>query len=494
MKQYERFAEHMTRLLDERGISTTELARAVGFKSRNSLYRILNDQTSSDVEQSFFNDLKASGCLKLTPCEWARLEESLEISRLGVDTYVSHRAIRELLSAPPPEAGMFICFMRGADGSVQQKPLYAVLKKLTRSASLKLTMFNCCNAGFIRTLADELRAAAKRCQVSVTHYFFAGKGEVVRNMMATQSILYEDWYNAYMMTPDSCPQETEALLRANTVLIHLQDAQGNESFEQLVMLDKQHIIFSGMLDQQLVSMLDGVVKDCMPQMHSVKSNFADIAHDAQDYLRYTDQYRMLEHNCAIMSLKPDVPINYIHPDILLSPVLDGFTQSNMTEEQDMHQLVSALYNVQLKRFNNFFKKKKVTHTIFSAKAMERFVRTGKQSDHFFAIRPYTPAERKAILLNLRDQAAHNPYFWVYFLKNDEAEMQAEITLYEGKGVMFMQADTSYDLESSHNEALVNHPELNETFKDFFMKDMLTSHVLSYQDTMALLDHFIQMLG
>ncbi len=494
MKQYERFAEHMTRLLEEQGISTTELARAVGFKSRNSLYRILNDQTSSEVEQTFFRELKASGCLKLTPCQWARLEESLEISRLGVDNYISHQAIRELLSAPPPEAGMFICFMRGNNGSVEQKPLYGVLKELTRSARMEVIMYNCCNAGFIRTMANELRAAAKRCQMSVTHYFFAGKGEVVRNMMATQPILYENWYKAYMMTPGSCAPETEALLRANTVLFRLFDAQGNVSFEQMVMLDRQHIIRSRMLDTQLLHLMDDVVKSSLPQMHPVKSEFQDMAHDAQDYLRYTDQYRQLEYNCAIMSLKPDVPINYIHPDILLSPVLDGFAQSNMTEEQEMHQLVSALYSVQLKRFNNFFKKKKVTHTIFSAKAMERFVRTGKQSDHFFAIRPYSPAERKAILQHLRDQAANNPYFWVYFLKNEEAEMQAEITMYEGKGVMFMQANTSYDLERSHNEALVNHPELNETFKDFFMKDMLTSHVLSYQDTMTLLDHYIQMLG
>lgn len=494
MKQYERFAEHMTRLLEEKGISTTELARAVGFKSRNSLYRILNDQTSSDVEQSFFNDLKASGCLTLTPCEWARLENSLEISRLGVDNYISHRAIRMLLSAPPPETGMFNCFMRDGNAGVQQKPLYGVLKEMTRSASMEVTIYNCCNAGFIRTLANELRAAVKRCRMRVTHFFFAGKGEVVRNMMATQAILYEDWYNAYMMAPGSCSQETEALLRTNTVLFHLRDAQGNESFEQMVMLDRQNIMCSRMVDNQLLHMMDDVIKSSMPQMHPVKSDFRDKAHDAKDYLRYTDQYRQLEHNCAIMSLKPDVPINYIHPDILLSPVLDGFAQSNMTEEQEMHQLVSALYSIQLKRFNNFFKKKKVTHTIFSAKAMERFVRTGKQSDHFFAIRPYTPAERKAILVHLRDQAANNPYFWVYFLKNEENEMQAEITLYEGKGVMFMQADTSYDLDQGHNEAFVDHPELNETFKDFFMKDMLTSHVLSYQDTMTLLDHYIQMLG
>lgn len=496
MKQYERFAEHMRRILDERGISITELARAVGFKSRNSLFRILNDQTSSEVENSFFHELKASGYLKLRPREWAKLEESLEISRVGLDDYMSNLAIRSLLNDPPAGAGKFTCYRHSEDGSVEEKLLSDVLDELAQAKKLTLTLYNCCNGGFLRTLADKLRPVAEKLELRVTHYFFAGKGEVVRNLMAAQPILYESWYQAYMMEPETCVQEIETVLRTNTILICTWDEQGCKCFEQMVMVDGQRIVRSKGMDISLVHLLDEVLKNNLPVMQPVKSDFHEMNLGAKDFYRtYTEHYRQLEHNCAIISLKPDVPINFIHPDILMSPVLDGFMQSNVAEgEGEMYQLVSALYDIQLKRYNNFFQKKKVTHTVFSQKAMERFVRTGKQTDHFFAIRPYTPAERKAILIHLRDQAAHNPYFWLYFLKNEEAEMRAEITMYEGKGVMFMQANTGYDLENDHSEALVNHPVLNATFRNFFMKDMLTTRVLPYQDTMTLLDEMIKQLG
>lgn len=108
------------------------------------------------------------------------------------------------------------------------------------------------------------------------------------------------------------------------------------------------------------------------------------------------------------------------------------------------------------------------------------------------MRPYTHEERKAILSHLREQAVSNPYFWVYFLKDDNSVQQAEITFYEGIGVLFTKANTGYNLEEDHAEALITHPEMGRKFRSFFMQDLLENHVLGYHETIAALDKLIQL--
>ena len=80
-------------------VSVTSLARQMGLKSRNSLFRILNDQTSNALEAAFLAELRKSQALLLTQAEWAALDEALEISRVGVSDYRNNLAIHTLLQA-----------------------------------------------------------------------------------------------------------------------------------------------------------------------------------------------------------------------------------------------------------------------------------------------------------------------------------------------------------------------------------------------------------
>lgn len=484
----ERFAVLMRRLLDEKGVTVTDLTRALGYKSRNSLFRILSDQSSSDVEDNFFQLLKEKDPLKLNAAQWTALEEALEISRLGLEDFRNNRAIKALVMAEPFPRGGLKCIQHGQK---EEYPFSEVLEQFAQCSRVDITIFGCCNVALFGSFADCFAAAGESCQVSMTHFMFAGKEEIIHNLMAVQPVLYKSWYKAYFITPGICAPETEALLRASGMLIH---AVGQEErWWQMVMLDSERILCSSVPGEAVSHVLQDMLERMGAAITPLKSEFDDLTNSGEDYLRYTEQYRLLEYGCRIFSLKPDVPINYIHPDILISPVMDGFSQAQVADQQDMEKLIRALYDVQLKRYNNFFTKKKVTHTVFSIKAMERFVNTGTQSDHFFAIRPYTKAERKAILVQLREQAVNNPFFWVYFLNDKDMEMRAELTLYEGRGMMFMQADTKYNLAGDHNEALVNHPALNEKFKNFFMKDLLVHHVMEYNDGMAELDRLIRSL-
>lgn len=495
MKKYERFAECMRRILSEQDISATELAREVGFKSRNSLFRILNDQTSAEVEAAFLKTLKEKKCLNLNELQWRELDVALEISRVGYSDYCSNQAIRTLMSDAETTTGEgFVCMTWNDEGKRRVKPFSQMLQSYAKCKKVEMTIWGCCLLEFCRAIAAANAIRENCCEFSVTHYMFAGSDEIVQNIVAIQPLLYAPWYTAYLIEPDSCSTEAEALLRINIMIAHTVDAEGKERFEQFTMLDRRHMSFIEISNGRSVHFFKELIAYSKPTVQPVKKKFDYIRHEPQDYLRYTEQYQALEKGRSIYSVKPDVPINFIHPDILLPSVIDGFTQKEFAPKEQLEPLVEKLYEVQMLRWKNFFTKKKVTHIIFSYKAMERFTRTGRQTDHFFAMRPYTPGERKAILTHLREQAVSNPYFWIYFLKDENSVQQAEITLYEGLGVMFTKANTEYNLDADHAEAMITHPEMARKFKSFFMQDLLENHVLSYQKTIAAMDSLLYLLG
>lgn len=495
MKQFERFAECVKRVLQEQKVSTTDVAKAVGFKSRNSLFRIINDQTSHDVERVFLQSLRQSGFLELTQETWDKLEESLEVSRVGISNYASNQAIRNQLLMPKKQDDSFVCSTMAATGKTPDViSLHDLMLEYVDSKTLELHIFCCCHPAFCRTVAEVLCAPGRDCELAVNQYIFAGEKEIVANVMSIQPLLYMDWYKAYMLEPDTCPPETETMLRNNSITVYRVDRQGKKHWEHLMLVNSQRIVRNILEDDRLHCLMHSLAADNALVKHIVKSEFNNLCHSVEDYMIYTDNLRLLERNCAVMSLKPDIPINFVHPDILVAPIMEALQAMGAGEEDDTAQVIHKLYDIHLQRYENFVSKKKVTHTVFSRSAMENFAKTGMQSDHFFAQRPYTVAERRQILISLREQACNNPYFWVYFLNDEVAAHQAEITLYEGRGTMFVQANTGYHLGSDHNEALINNADLNMKLKNFFMKDLLPHYVLPYQENIAILDDLIKMLG
>ena len=201
-----------------------------------------------------------------------------------------------------------------------------------------------------------------------------------------------------------------------------------------------------------------------------------------DYLAYTEGCRKLEQNRAVYTIKLDVPVSFVPADILKSCVLDGLMEKAALEDME---------RIHRQRFENFLTKKKVNHTIFSREAMERFAQTGRQSDHFFALRSYTPGERVRILQNLREQEVKNPYFHVHFFTDDFEPPASEMALYEGVGTLMAKPYTDYDLSGDHVETIIAQEEFCASFRAFFLHDLLERHVLSREATLAVLDELIE---
>ena len=475
------FGPCLREILKEKQVSASELARMMNYKSRNSIFRILCGKGGHSARQAFYERLMQEDPLHLSDEQRERLGQALEISRVGLKAYLDNLAMRELLMGGKPRPAQQTVRVDAAYFYPQDADFSEAMAAMARAHKVCLTILGCCDRAIFDALRERISRRDVRCAVQIVHLIYTGPEEIVRNIAAIQPLLYCDFYNAYCVEPGLFSRERERLYRGNCIYAHVQDEQGDWYDRQLLLIDKGVFVpthrMAAAEHNSIMSLLDHDLVRMTPLKAQHGKGMA-----AGDYLAYTEDCRKLEQNRAVYTIKLDVPVSFVPADILASCVRDGLMEKAALEDME---------RIHRQRFENFLTKKKVNHTIFSREAMERFARTGRQSDHFFALRSYTPGERVRILQNLREQEAENPYFHVHFFADDFEPPASEIALYEGVGMLMAKPYTNYDLSGDHAETIIAQEEFCASFKAFFLHDLLERHVLSREATLAVLDELIE---
>lgn len=482
------FGQCLRHILKEKNLSASALSRMMENKSRNSLFRILDDTSSPAAQEAFCEKLIRGNWLDLSTEQCQMLQRSLEISRVGIAGYRSNQAMRSMLSNVSTtrcdHSIMLDVVSRGERIAFdQQLAIYA------NARSVSVTITGCCERNLLFTLADGLLRGQNSEKVRITHYLCTGGDEIIRGVSAIQPLLYSCSYDVFCITPGTFSPEREQIYRSNSIVILWEDQQGILHRHLISMVDRDILMLIDNGCHQGMELIARLMQADQKYMYPLKSTFV-LSHSPQDYLAYTAAFDDLERNRAIYTIKPDMCIMFISPEILRRPVTEGFLQTGFASTEEFSPLIDAFADIHRRRFDNLYTKKKPTHAIFSAEAMERFARTGVQSDHFFAIHPYSPQERMLMLRHIRSHAAENPFFNIYFFKESFDPPKSEIGLYEGIGTLMLQPYTHYDLAAGHAEVLITQREFCQKYKEFFVRDLLERQVLPKEKTLGLLDHLI----
>ena len=473
------FGAYLSHLLRENGMSASEAARRLGYKSRNSMFRLLDGKGSHAAMRDCYKRMLGCPELGMTSAQLEQLGIALEVSRLGREGYLSNQAMCSMLR-PGAEDEQGPPWMDGG--------LFA---ELATGQQVNLTITGCCDRPLMTALARSLPLRKPGVRVQIEHYIYIGADEVIESITAIQPLLYTPCYTAWGVEPGVFSREEERLYRSNRILARWEDAQGIWHTRDATLVGRRELAVCPLPCAEEPCALEEALIRGRTRMTPVKTAFS-LTHTPQDYLIYTRECAELERGRAVYTVKLDVPICYIHPDILLRAVRDGFARQGFGQGEELDALIGALWKVHLARWQNFFTKRRPTHTIFSLPEMERFARTGEQSDHFFAISPYTPQERADILRHIRIQAEQNASFHVYFFQEGYRPPRSEIGLYEGAGTLMAKPDTHYDLCSDHAEIIVTQAEFCRRYKEFFVQDLLEHHVMTQEQTLAALDRLIEL--
>ena len=483
-----KFGAYLRQLLARKKTSASELARMMGFKSRNTIFRILDEECSHTSRQAFYDRLIEMDVLSLDGVQREELAAALEVSRVGSDVYLDNLAMAQLLGKQREGGGDEIIILSGAE-TEKKLTLMELLCQYTEGRKLELIISGCCRKNLFDTLRRALLCREHGCRVTVTHYLYMGADEIIANIAAIQPMLYSPCYMPYGIEPGEHSPERERMYRSNCICARVTPEDGRAYDEVLVLSDRDRMIRFERRARGGFMTADSVLGDRRLKDHPIKSSF-EMEDPSRKLIAYVEECRRMERNHAVYNVRLDMPISLIHPDMLLRAVKDGFRGRGFGTPEHMEALIGELYDMHLDRWNNYFTKRRPTHMVFSRRAMEEFARTGRQTDHFFALRPFTPGERREILEHIRVQAQHNPHFCVHFFRDDAEAPNMEIGLYEGVGVLMNKPDTDYDLSGDHAEALITQEGFCRRFKAYFIEDLLARHVVSQQETLETLDALI----
>ena len=485
--QHISFGECLRHCLQEMNLSASEAARLVGFRSRNSIFRILSGEASVDIKLRFMEALHAALGSSWPEEKWHALQEALMVERLGPERFRENRAFADVLFGLDDSVD-FVAMRLLDDGTTQEYSLETVLREVAASPRAEIVITGCYDAGVARLLESCCGEAGAHGRLTIRHYIDTAESEVIQNILALLPLISRPWYNARLVDPGSCPEEMMALYRLSALHVNRWDEAGKQHGGMFIRFDKR--CFASRMQVQGACTAISVLDRWRFDLELLKP--LSSSDGPEMFIEYTSHYAELEENCAILSIKPDAHFNCIPVHLLEQAIVEGFEQSGEVAGPELLALIDGLRQIHAQRFDNMMNKHKITHLVYSLPMMERFMQTGVLSDHFFLQRAYTVEERREIIRVLLDTIRSRPWFNVHFLKEGIPPLCYEMTFYDGKGVLLMDAYTGYDLAADHSEALITLPAFMDSFKRYFTEELLKHYVMSRTQTIQELERLLVM--
>lgn len=470
--------EYIQKITFRENLSLKELADVLGYKSRTTLDRILKEDATPaairKLEQALLD------AFSLTADEKAALHEAAQITIYGAEKYIVSKKMWDFVQGTPPAQAERFCIKDARSDAVID-----LTRRYAASERVQAIIVNC---QYVVGLFSIMKALLRRGSTAVDHFMYVDKDSVrtVSAVNLLMTVFYERGYSGYVRhrsyQQDALPDC--GLNDADVAAITWQDADGKSKTDLICFLNSE----SGTLLE-----VDGLSEAFFRQIGLNRQDYAPIKRTYfecsafSNYIKYSEDYAALERNRAVWKLKPDIGVDQIPGHILRDAMLGG----DMPHDDQFLEVLSVLEDVYKKRYRNTYAKRKHTFTIYKRGAMRRFALTGRTSDHFWGMRPYTLTERIMILGDLLKQQNENPYVHSYFLKDDSTLRNVEIAYYEGEGMLILESDTDYNLEQGHSEIMVTHQEMLNLYRDFFMNVLVQDYVYPESETCKYLRALIE---
>ena len=468
--------------LREHRLSRGALAERLGYKSKTTIDRLINGNARQDSIIRFKEAMEEA--FSLSEIEQAALSDAVQISIHGIERHLANREIWRFIQGEtysPPINGIRI-----VDSDCGQR--VDLVERYAPAREVKLTLVN---GQYVIGLFDLIEKLLQREGTTAEHFIYVNDDDArtIRTVSSLMPVFYNKHYMGYARRKRQGEEDARdcGLHESDLLIAFWEDADRTRRTDAIVFSDPETGILTEIpaIDEDLL-LLFGFDKR---RYYPIKRNYFDKT-AFEDYIKYSEDYAALEKDRAIWKIKPDICVDQIPAWILRKAVEEG----PVPHEPGFQETLDALEDVYRKRFKNTYSKYKHAYSVYKRSAMYRFAMTGRTTDHFWMMRPYTPEERVVILKELLDQQKNNPYIHMYFLKDDAALRDVEIACYEDEGMLILEADTDYNLKQGHTEFMVTHQEMLNLYRDFFMNVLIKEYVHTESETCGYLRYLISEIG
>lgn len=470
MTNMRRFISHFA---EERGLSLSEIAERLSYKSKTSLVRLMDENVREKSVYRFQRTMRAA--FELTPSEEEALNEAVEIKLYGSQKQEIFREMRGLLRAlnsAKPEAEPFV-------EDVKNGARERLFERYTRMKNVHIHIFNAADAPIYRALASFLHQE----NASANHYICTHTDDVglIRAMRMALPAFYAQGYEIGIYAGD-VRQSIFGMMGADAMAVFYEDEDG-KAMSDMIAFEKNGAA------KRLTLQKEAGLRELLcirPEMFlPIKKTHTDNS-SPEEYIEYSKYISSMERDRSILKLKPDMGLEHIRPEILRDALLENPVSSN----DALPKALEELTRIYTGRYQNTFTKKKHAHMIVKLESMRQFARTGRMSDHFWGMRPFTEKERALILEDLRQNAIKNPYFHLYFLEDEMLFDGVEIDCYGNESLLIAPSQTDYSFSNGYSEIMLTNRRIMALFKEFFIEELVKRYSRPESASAALLEEII----
>lgn len=492
VSEFRPFGACLSEILARHRLTAASVSRAMGHKSPTTLRRILRDQANSESIKKFLDEFRSTHLIELTPAEESELEQSLEISCLGLKDYLARRSIARLLHTPPRSAAPLSIRIHSGKNTAPISP-DQFFERLSGAQSVRLILIDSIPLSLLEALCRRLDHS-DHIHIEAAHYLFLND-DPARTAELIASIIPAISYPCYtpyaILKPEAGSAHTvRAMQSILTCRCDFADGSSQEYQIGAASETEGHMVSS---QSGLYDFWDGLLDPVKPAALPIRLSAGVTGATLENDLHTAELYRNLEHNRSIYMIKLSLCLAMIPPKVLDRPLRDGMNETAFRSDpalSDFHRRIAEIHE---SRFSNIYHKKRVSHIILSYPALRSFAETGLLTDHFFGMRAFTVAERREILIHCRNQCRDNPYFNLYFLKNDADPACLEAACYETHGVLLRSPNTDYSPSPGPACALITLQDFTALFTRYFRETLLAQHTHSVSASISILNSLIDEL-
>lgn len=471
--------EYMNAYLKERDMTLVELTAKLGYKSKTSIVRIMNGDVTVRSFDKFVARMRKLG--DLTEKESAQLDEAVELMRWQEDYHPSREMLGFLQGWVREEGSVRLEYINPFSGDDCTGCVPLTFDDTFNGATeIDILLVN---SQYV-PIFEKLRNLIAEKDAKISHYLMINEdtSRTIHAMNVIFPIMFMSGYSGYLFAKN-CEQGHNGVQSSDFMLVNWRDASGVRC-ESLILFDTPNHgrVYRSVHPGTLAKLLE-IPKECYKP---IKKSFVDDT-GADSYVDFSLECASIERNRRIFAIKPDICLESIPVEILLKAAREGLLGT--TEEFVRSE--EALCEIFIRRYKNTFESRQVRHMIMKRSALWKFVRTGRLSDHFWGMRAFTLQERAEIMRSLLKQAENNPYFHMHFLKDNQFLRDMEIFCYDGKGILIVNVNADYDLNHGHAEVMLDHPEFQRLYKEFYLKHLIREHVIPQADTIEFLRSLVE---
>lgn len=469
------FSHYLNKLMQKHELTPNQLSACIGC-TRSDIKQLLSSEGTAAKRNAVFDRIK--NCSLFLPEELWALENSLEVSRIGLERYRFQNAIEHILAGtllPSPTE------MLSEDG----KMLSALFNAYQDAEEIEILCLNSCYPGVIQAIRPLFDNPDRK--ILMKHLI---SEESISHKSATYvatvlPLLFDRRYQPFEITVSAA--ESDPPIGGNMLAIRgVISGVEHESYISVVNASTFYELPNASASH-IYRFIANLFKSIRSSLAPLKEN----ANPNEDFTSLCMTFLSHELNRATYSVTNSVCFHQIPTEIAIAAI----NGADFFSEEEAVSLIERTISIHEQRFQNLYRKRKPSYMIMTQHGCEQFLETGVSLDHFVGFRPFTPDERMIIFKTMLDNAKNNPYFSPLLMKDPHFRHRYNLECYEKLGVSLDATDTNYDLHSGYQPVFLMFPEFTRQYLAYYLETLVTEKCYSRETSLRILremyDQFLE---